>query len=341
MPKTLLLQAGHAPLLGYPAGGGAPDEANWTVRMSEALADHARSYGIEPTIVGNWFGLRPPELVTGRHYDLALWNHYDAAIYGTGRNTGGFADRYRPNGLRAVNREIPALDGGLDRRDQSIAAHNSALKEKYGIVSTIEDRRLRGATDPTVTAIEDHFIATWERIWQANIPIPIRNQRRNPNTYSYYGHYATTKRTPRVLIEYGVGAPVPTGSYPAGDDAWILHNHLDMVAFATIQAVAETLGVPPPAPQPVPEPEPAPEPEEPPVEPIFTDEEINAYCIDMFWDRPFVPGFGIPTAYKQLLREGKNLGRALSDEMPLHDGVYQVFQYGTLFFRHGKWSIVG
>ena len=93
----VLLQAGHSsafpPMAGY--GGGAPGEADWTGRFCTTLQVHLAPY-VDSTILGSWLSngvLATPPSEAGLKYDLAIFCHYDANIYGMG---GGFADRYRP-----------------------------------------------------------------------------------------------------------------------------------------------------------------------------------------------------------------------------------------------------
>jgi hypothetical protein len=92
--------------------------------------------------------------------------HYDANL-GPTYNTGGFADRYRPE-------RFPKTDP-------------------------------RSTYPNPNAANEDRFIAIWERRYPEATGIPLRNERRNPNSYDYYGYHATTERTCSVLLEHGVG----------------------------------------------------------------------------------------------------------------------------------------
>lgn len=104
---SVLIQAGHSAQ--YPpnraGGGGAPGEADWTTRLAELIALHLEAAGVETVIVGAWLvnGVvgAPPSQV-GRDYSLFVSLHYDAAVYGAGRNTGAFADRATGDPLGAL-----------------------------------------------------------------------------------------------------------------------------------------------------------------------------------------------------------------------------------------------
>jgi hypothetical protein len=205
---SVLIQAGHAP-----NNGGAPGEAQWAARLAEKIADRLSAAGVEVTIVGDWFNRTPPA-EAGRHYNLFVSLHYDAAVYGArgdGRgNTGCFADR-------AIN-------------------------------------------DP-VASLSDQAIREWERVYpreSGGAPIPLANDRRNPNTSQYYAFRATSARTPGMIIEHGCGAPVGTSGFPPGDDAAFLHGQIDRVADldarAMLRFLEQTAGLRPPAADAQPEP---------------------------------------------------------------------------------------
>jgi hypothetical protein len=94
----VLIQAGHSgdlpPFLA--GGGGAPGEAAWATDLAGRLHTRLREAGVECVLVGAWLVngtvVAPPPVVRA-DYDLFLSIHYDAAVYGAGKNTGAFADR--------------------------------------------------------------------------------------------------------------------------------------------------------------------------------------------------------------------------------------------------------
>jgi hypothetical protein len=206
MPATqatdrVLLQAGHSAQ--FPpyrtGGGGAPGEAAWATDLAAMLAGRLRAAGVEVVCVGAWLvnGVvgSAPALVTDEDYDLFLSLHYDANL-GPTYNTGGFADRYRPE-------RFPKTDP----------------RSKY--------------PNPNA-ANEDRFIAIWERRYPEATGIPLRNERRNPNSYDYYGYHATTEQTPGVILEHGVGQ---------GLDHATLFDRIDEVARVDAACVLEYLGI--------------------------------------------------------------------------------------------------
>lgn len=206
MPATqatdrVLLQAGHSAQ--FPpyrtGGGGAPGEAAWATDLAAVLAGRLRAAGVEVVCVGAWLvnGAvgSAPALVTDEDYDLFLSLHYDANL-GPTYNTGGFADRYRPE-------RFPKNDP----------------RSKY--------------PNPNA-ANEDRFITIWERRYPEATGIPLRNERRNPNSYDYYGYHATTERTCSVLLEHGVGQ---------GLDHAMLFDRIDEVARVDAACVLEYLGI--------------------------------------------------------------------------------------------------
>lgn len=83
----VLLQAGH-----HPSGGGAPGESSWCFHLAHRIAAKLEAAGVECAVVGDWLN-KPPPPQTREDWDLFLALHYDAAIYGDGKNTGCFADR--------------------------------------------------------------------------------------------------------------------------------------------------------------------------------------------------------------------------------------------------------
>lgn len=121
----------------------------------------------------------------------------------------------------------------------------------------------RAAADPMWQA-SDRAIRAWEAVYPAGTGIALHNERRNIRTSDYYGFHATSARTPGILIEHGVGAPVGTDGYPAGNDAPLLHGQIGRVADLDAQAIRQFLGIVQ---------EPIVEPVEPPVpvEPVEDD----------------------------------------------------------------------
>lgn len=95
----------------------------------------------------------------------------------------------------------------------------------------------------TRPAQADRFIGIWELTYPLATGIPLANWRRNANTNQYYAFAALTDATPGVIVEHGCGAEVPTGGYPAGDDATILHARIDLVADADTAAILAYFGV--------------------------------------------------------------------------------------------------
>ena len=106
-----------------------------------------------------------------RPYNLAIFCHYDADIYGVG---GGFIDRYRP--------------------------------ENWG----------RPPTGQLPT--EEAFMTLFDEVYFPSTGILNKPNRRNPNTSDYYAYRSMHKNTPRVLIEFGVGAPGAPDSYTLWQD---------------------------------------------------------------------------------------------------------------------------
>lgn len=187
----VLIQAGHS--ANYPpnraGGGGAPGEADWTTDLAWRIAERLEEVGVETVIVGAWLinGVvvaAPPQVAEDYHLFLSL--HYDAAVYGAGRNTGAFCDRAR--------------------------------------------------LDP-LGVFADEAIRKWEERWTEEVPIPIVNARRNPNTWDYYAFRATSDRTPGIIIEHGCGSPVPSGGFPPGQDAAYLHDNIEHVASVDARAI--------------------------------------------------------------------------------------------------------
>src|SRR6266542_4690781 len=99
------------------------------------------------------------------------------------------------------------------------------------------------ATDETRPAAADRFIRIWEAIYPARTGIALANRRRNPNTNQYYAFRALTVATPGVILEHGCGAPIPSDPFPPGEDATLLHDHIDLVAAADAAAILQLLGV--------------------------------------------------------------------------------------------------
>lgn len=101
----------------------------------------------------------------------------------------------------------------------------------------------RAASDPQFLA-SDRAIKCWESIYLEATGIPLRADRINPNVTNYYAFHSTSAATPGILIEHGCGSPVPSGQYPAGDDAPILHDNMALVAECDAHAIMAFLGVP-------------------------------------------------------------------------------------------------
>lgn len=173
---SILLQAGHsADYVPYlPGGGGAPGEANWTSRFVEQVERLLAKRGISVVVLGGWLSngitQQAPAAAT-RPYNLAIFCHYDADIYGVG---GGFIDRYRP--------------------------------ENWG----------RPPTGQLPT--EEAFMTLFDEVYFPSTGILNKPNRRNPNTSDYYAYRSMHKNTPRVLIEFGVGAPGAPDSYTLWQD---------------------------------------------------------------------------------------------------------------------------
>lgn len=86
--KVILLGAGHE---GRTTGAtGAPNEQSFNVDISNKVADELRKRGFEVKRIN---ADPKPEEIAG-DWDLALFIHYDASIYGTG---GGFVDFPEPS----------------------------------------------------------------------------------------------------------------------------------------------------------------------------------------------------------------------------------------------------
>jgi len=242
----VLIQAGHSsdypPFA--PSGGGAPGEAAWTAELGRRLMDRLNAYGVDVVLVGHWYGYAPPAQAYNQTYDLALFLHYDAAIYAS--NTGAFADRYRQLGLRATRPGAPKVTVAPD--DQTIGGHFQLARSR-GVPLPMR----AGEPGNANADREEAFIATWNDVYAKRTGIPITEQRRNANTYQYYGYAATLDGTPGILIEHGVGQ---------GLDHAELFDHLDDVADAETAAIVQWLGIstdPTPEPSPEPPPDPAPE----------------------------------------------------------------------------------
>lgn len=93
----ICLQAGHQNAknncdVGLRSGTGAPGEAEFTVRVRDALSKILISKGFQIQLVDATFNCDPN--VGKRDYDLFLTIHYDADVYGKG---GGFTDFPEPN----------------------------------------------------------------------------------------------------------------------------------------------------------------------------------------------------------------------------------------------------
>ncbi len=91
----ITIQAGHSAWTSwsgrrYPAGGGAPGEAAWALKLAHLIADRLRRRGVAVLIIGQWLNLpAPPEASSPAALFVSL--HYDAAVYSP--PTGCFAGR--------------------------------------------------------------------------------------------------------------------------------------------------------------------------------------------------------------------------------------------------------
>ncbi|MEK9207165.1 MAG: N-acetylmuramoyl-L-alanine amidase [Patescibacteria group bacterium] len=96
MNKLICLQAGHQNItsncnLSLRSGTGAPGEAEFTVRVRDALSKVLISKGFQVQLVDANFNC---DSNVGKDFDLFLAIHYDANVYGTG---GGFVDFPEPS----------------------------------------------------------------------------------------------------------------------------------------------------------------------------------------------------------------------------------------------------
>jgi len=87
--KRVLIQAVH--VAANPPSG-APGEAEWTLQAAVAVAGKLEAAGVGCAVLHDWLNQKPPASVA-TDADLLIAIHYDAAVYGAGRNTGCFADR--------------------------------------------------------------------------------------------------------------------------------------------------------------------------------------------------------------------------------------------------------
>lgn len=85
-----------------------------------------------------------------------------------------------------------------------------------------------------VAAKSAHALATWEALYPAATGIPLRNHRRNVNTYRYYAFRAKTANTPGLLIEHGVGQ---------GLDRARLFDGIESIAAIDATAILTHLGI--------------------------------------------------------------------------------------------------
>lgn len=118
----VILQAGHAAWTSssgyaYPVGGGAPGEAQWAWDLAHLMVPHLNTRGVGGLVVGQWYNHPPPpEAATPATLFVSL--HYDAAVYGEGRNTGAFADRW----LHEPATTAPVCDRFVSRWQTTYAA---------------------------------------------------------------------------------------------------------------------------------------------------------------------------------------------------------------------------
>ena len=82
---------------------------------------------------------------------------------------------------------------------------------------------------------EENFMGLFEQTFFPSLGILHKPQRRNPNTNDYYAFRYLHHKTPRVLIEFGVGAP------GVGQDSKVLWGELGRVAAVTARIVVESL----------------------------------------------------------------------------------------------------
>jgi hypothetical protein len=146
----VILQAGH-----HPGAGGAPGEAGWTIDLAGRIAGHLRRRDVEVAIVGAW---NPHDESTApaevrRDADIFVSLHYDAAVYGAGKNTGCFADR-------AKNETRPVQADDLIKKWESLysAATGIALANGRRNSNTCFYYAFRALTNPTPGVILEHGV---------------------------------------------------------------------------------------------------------------------------------------------------------------------------------------
>lgn len=91
----------------------------------------------------------------------------------------------------------------------------------------------RATLDPQAVRA-DQFIAIWNAIYPEATAIALHPERLNANVTDYYAFRVTSKNTPGVLLEHGVGQ---------GSDHETLFTHIDMIADTDAQAVLQFLGI--------------------------------------------------------------------------------------------------
>lgn len=155
--RKVLIQAGHsAAFVPFQAGGGgAPGEAEWVTDLAKRLAARLSTRGVDVTLVGCWNldNSNAPAAVTKQDYALALSLHYDAAVYGAGKNTGCFADRARGDPMGAEADRFIALWEPRYTRATGLALHNERRNP-----NTWDYYAWRATTDQTPGVLIEHGV---------------------------------------------------------------------------------------------------------------------------------------------------------------------------------------
>lgn len=82
--------------------------------------------------------------------------------------------------------------------------------------------------------IEEDFMALFDAIYFPALGILNMPNRRNANTEDYYAYRAMNKNTPRVLIEFGIGAP-------GAPDSYTLWHDMSLVVDTLFSVIEENL----------------------------------------------------------------------------------------------------
>ena len=155
--KRVLLQAGHSAQFQpfQTGGGGAPGEASWVTDLARRIAARLSTRGVDVTLVGCWNldNSNAPAAVTKQDYALALSLHYDAAVYGAGKNTGCFADRARGDPMGADADRFIALWEPLYTRATGLPLHNERRNP-----NTWDYYAWRATTDKTPGVLIEHGV---------------------------------------------------------------------------------------------------------------------------------------------------------------------------------------